>query len=98
MRSCFPVNGHRIEPAPTPGPTPQPVDLAGWTVANKVKQKHPLSGILPPGEVLVVALPQTVQLGNQGGIITLLNREDLKVDGVAYTKEQAQRESWTIVF
>lgn len=127
------ITGHRIEPAPTPGPTPQPVepqgmvrivaalanpigpapeketvtllntspqpvDLAGWTLANKAKQKHLLSGILPPGEVLVVTLPQTVPLGNQGGIITLLNREGLKVDGVAYTKEQAQREGWTIVF
>ncbi|MEQ6342299.1 MAG: DUF2278 family protein [Gammaproteobacteria bacterium] len=127
------ITGHRIEPTPTPGPTPQPfepqgivrivaalvnpigpapeketvtllntspqpIDLAGWTIANKAKQKHPLSGILPPGEAKVVTLPQTVQLGNQGGIITLLNHEGLKVDGVAYTKEQAQREGWTIVF
>jgi len=43
-------------------------------------------------------LPQTVQLGNKGGIITLLNKEGLKVSGVAYTKEQADREGWTLAF
>jgi hypothetical protein len=37
-------------------------------------------------------------LGNSGGIITLLNAEGLKVHGVAYTKEDARREGWTIVF
>jgi hypothetical protein len=27
-----------------------------------------------------------------------LNQQDLKVDGVSYTKEQAKREGWTLVF
>ncbi|MFL5586167.1 MAG: hypothetical protein ACJ797_05620 [Ktedonobacteraceae bacterium] len=39
-----------------------------------------------------------VQLGNKGGIITLLNAQGLKVHGVSYTQEQAQREGWAIVF
>jgi hypothetical protein len=39
-----------------------------------------------------------VQLGNKGGIITLINQEGLKVHGVSYTKEQVQREGWTVVF
>jgi hypothetical protein len=38
------------------------------------------------------------QLGNSGGIITLLDPAGLKVDGVSYTKEQARREGWLIVF
>jgi hypothetical protein len=45
-----------------------------------------------------MALPPTVQLGNSGGIITLLNRSGLKVDGVAYTEADARREGWTVVF
>jgi hypothetical protein len=39
-----------------------------------------------------------VQLGNQGGLITLLNPDGLKVDGVAYTQAQAGAEGWSIVF
>jgi hypothetical protein len=39
-----------------------------------------------------------VQLGNQGGLITLLNPDGLKVDGVAYTQAQAAAEGWSIVF
>jgi hypothetical protein len=39
-----------------------------------------------------------VQLSKKGGLITLLNKQGLKVDGVAYTQQQAQREGWTIVF
>ena len=39
-----------------------------------------------------------VQLSNQGGIITLLDGHGLKVDGVSYTKAQAQHEGQTIVF
>ena len=50
------------------------------------------------GAPVVVVLSPEVQLGNQGGIITLLDTHGLKVHGVSYTKEQAQREGWTIVF
>ncbi len=32
------------------------------------------------------------------GLITLLNAQGLKVDGVSYTQAQAQREGWTVVF
>jgi hypothetical protein len=39
-----------------------------------------------------------VQLGNKGGIITLLDDQGLKVDGVSYTEQQAQLEGWTLVF
>jgi hypothetical protein len=39
-----------------------------------------------------------MELSNKGGIITLLNDDDLKVDGVSYTKAQASNPGWTIVF
>jgi hypothetical protein len=39
-----------------------------------------------------------MELSNQGGIITLLNDDGLKVDGVSYTKTQASNPGWTIVF
>ncbi|MGQ0777964.1 MAG: DUF2278 family protein [Pseudonocardiales bacterium] len=60
---------------------------------------------LSPSELLYVAdeafghrLRPPVRLGNQGGMVTLLNPAGLKVDGVAYTEQQAEAEGWTIVF
>ena len=78
--------------------SPNEVDLTGWQIADRLKRKHTLAGTLAAGAVTVIALPPTVQLGNKGGIITLLNSQGLKVDGVAYTQEQAHLEGWTIVF
>jgi uncharacterized protein YukJ/translation initiation factor 1 (eIF-1/SUI1) len=78
--------------------SPSEVDLAGWQIADRLKKKFALSGTIQPGGTIVVALPQEVQLGNKGGIITLLNNKGLKVDGVSYTAQQAQKEGWTIVF
>jgi hypothetical protein len=39
-----------------------------------------------------------VVLSNKGGIISVLNGDGLKVDGVSYTREQANQPGWTIVF
>jgi uncharacterized protein YukJ len=78
--------------------SPTTIDLAGWHIADRLKRKHQLSGQLAAGATTVITLPPTVQLGNKGGIITLLNDQDLKVDGVSYTQEQANAEGWTIVF
>lgn len=57
-----------------------------------------LSGTIHSGAAITVKLSQEVQLGNKGGIVTLLNDKGLKVDGVSYTAQQAQKEGWTIVF
>jgi hypothetical protein len=78
--------------------TPQAVDLTGWAIADRLKRKHLLSGSVAAGATVVAVLSPAVQLGNQGGIITLLDTQGLKVHGVSYTREQAQREGWTIVF
>jgi uncharacterized protein YukJ len=78
--------------------TPQAVDLTGWAIVDRLERKHFLSGIIASGATVVVVTSPQVQLGNQGGIMTLLNDQGLKVHGVSYTKEQAQREGWTIVF
>ncbi len=74
------------------------VDLTGWTLADKLKAKHSLNGTINPGEVLKVAISQNINLTNDGGIITLLDNSGLKVDGVSYTKDDAQKQGWTIVF
>jgi uncharacterized protein YukJ len=78
--------------------SPAAINLQGWQIADKLKNKHNLSGTINAGATLMVALPPNVQLGNKGGLITLLNNKGLKVDGVSYTEVQAKKEGWTIVF
>jgi uncharacterized protein YukJ len=79
--------------------SPDPIALAGWRIVDRAGQSCPTPATtVEPGQTLAVALPPEVQLGNQGGAITLLDADGLKVDGVAYTREQARREGWSTVF
>jgi uncharacterized protein YukJ len=78
--------------------SPQAIDLQGWCIADRLKQKQVLSGTIEAGSPLKMDVKPPVQLGNKGGIITLLNAQGIKVHGVSFTQEQAQREGWAIVF
>jgi hypothetical protein len=78
--------------------TPAAIDLAGWQIADQQKRKQTLSGTIAAGETRQIVLAPPVQLGNKGGIITLLDDRGLKVHGVSYTKTDAEREGWTVVF
>jgi uncharacterized protein YukJ len=76
-----------------------PIVLTDWRIADRLGHSCPTpAATLEPGETLTVALPAEVQLGNQGGAITLLDPAGLKVDGVAYTHDQVRREGWSTVF
>jgi uncharacterized protein YukJ len=79
-------------------PGPRAIDLAGWKIADQQKRKSPIAGSIAASSALTVRLSAPTQLGNSGGIITLLDRDGLKVDGVSYTNEQARREGWLLVF
>jgi uncharacterized protein YukJ len=74
------------------------IDLGGWKLADKTKNKMALAGKIAAGGTTVVAIKAPVALSNKGGIITLLDSRGVKVDGVSYTKEQAHRPGLTIVF
>jgi uncharacterized protein YukJ len=77
----------------------QDLDLAGWSILDREKRRLVLDdGLLPSGEAVRVRLEPPVALGNRGGLITLLNPDGLKVDGVAYTKAQADAEGWSLIF
>jgi uncharacterized protein YukJ len=78
--------------------TPQSVDLTGWSLVDKQRNKMPLSGAIPKGATHQVAVRPPVQLSNSGGIITLLNDRGIKVHGVSYTAGQAHQEGVTITF
>ncbi|MCP4371463.1 MAG: DUF2278 domain-containing protein, partial [Deltaproteobacteria bacterium] len=68
--------------------------------ADKNKKKEILSGPdLGPGETETITLSGSgAQLSNKGGIITLLDKHGIKIDGVAYTKAQSKKQGWTLVF
>jgi uncharacterized protein YukJ len=79
--------------------SPQPVDLTGWSILDRAKHRMTIQGrLLPPGDSIRIQVAAPVQLGNHGGLITLLNPDGLKVDGVAYTQAQADAEGWSIIF
>ncbi|WP_414588888.1 DUF2278 family protein [Scytonema sp. PCC 10023] len=80
--------------------SPEKVDLTNWAIADSLKRKHRLEGLsISPGGVVTVSLSgENIQLSNNGGIITLLDDKGIKIDGVSYTKEDAQQQGWTIVF
>jgi uncharacterized protein YukJ len=78
--------------------SPSELDLTGWSLADRIMRQHPLTGKLAAGETQRVTLAKPVELSNQGGLITLLDDEGMKVDGVMYTKAQASKPGWSIVF
>lgn len=79
--------------------SPDPVDLTGWHVVDRALHVGPVPAVVvDPGASLLVQLPPTVQLGNKGGELTLLDNNGLKIHGVSYTAAQAAREGWTVVF
>ena len=79
--------------------SPDAVDLTAWRIADRLKRTCPVPpGPLAAGAPLEVVVGGDVQLGNQGGAITLLDGAGLKVSGVSYTTAQAKQEGWTIVF
>jgi len=78
--------------------SPHIINLSGWLLVDQQRNKQQLSGAINPGTTVNIHLENFMRLDNRGGIITLLNKEGFKVDGVAYTAEQTQREGWTIVF
>ncbi|WP_312029478.1 lamin tail domain-containing protein [Paenibacillus sedimenti] len=73
------------------------VDLTGWVIANKAKQKYKIHGIIKPGQFMSILVAEPAFFRDKGDIITLLDRRGIKVAGVSYTKHQV-KPGWTILF
>jgi uncharacterized protein YukJ len=79
--------------------TDKDISLEGWSIADKQKKKETLSGAIAAGATQVHVLNgKGAQLSNNGGIITLLNKDGLKISGVSYTKQQASQQGKVIKF
>ena len=71
--------------------TPAVLNLQGWSILDKAKRAEPLHGLIKGNDMRIIYLKgDTCQLGNGGGIITLLDNNGLKVHGVAYTGDQVK--------
>ena len=75
----------------------QKIDLAGWQLLDTKERVMNLSGTIDAGDTKRIFIRPKLELPNKGGLITLLNTDGLKVDGVNYTQEQIQN-GRTILF
>jgi len=92
------INSPEVETVTLLNVSSAAIDLAGWKLLDRDKHAMPLQGVLPAGDTLRVTLTPPVILPNKGGLITLLNAEGLRVDGVIYTKAQASLPGFSIKF
>ncbi len=92
------VHSPEIEIVTLLNTSPGSLDISNWGILDSQKQKQVLDGSIEPGAVRQIQIKQPLALSNKGGIITLVDDNGLKIDGVAYTKEQALYPGWTIVF
>ena len=74
------------------------IDLKGWTILNADQQETHLHGVIEPRQSQMIAVSPQAPLGNRGGTITLVDDRGEKIDGVAYTRGQAQREGRMLTF
>ncbi|HEY9047141.1 MAG TPA: DUF2278 family protein [Ohtaekwangia sp.] len=77
----------------------QPVDIEGWKIVDKTKKNTDVIDrkTINGGDAIRINLSgKGAQLGNNGGIITLLNKQGIKIDGVSYTKKDVTREGFLI--
>jgi uncharacterized protein YukJ len=78
--------------------TSQAVNLAGWKLLDRDKNVMSLTGMIEAGDTVRITLRAPVMLPNKGGIITLLNTDGLRVDGVSYTKVQVSNPGYSVKF
>jgi len=91
-----PVQSPEVETVTLLNTLPQPVDLAGWKLLDRDKNAMALQGSIAPGDTLRITLKPPVVLPNKGGLVTLLNAQGLRVDGVSYTQAQASNPGFSV--
>lgn len=93
-----PIESPEVETVTLLNVTSAAIDLTGWKLLDRDKNPMPLTGIIPAGDTLRITLIRPAMLPNKGGIITVLNPDGLRVDGVTYTKAQASLPGFSIKF
>ncbi len=80
--------------------SPDSIDLNGWSIVDKNKKREILSGLELRGcETVSIKLSGSgAQLSNKGGIITLLDNNGIKIDGISYNGGDVKKQGWSVVF
>ena len=75
------------------------ISLGGWFLLNKNDDAHVISADiwLAPGEIQSITMG-LAPLSNSGGLISLLDGNGNKVDGVSYTRNQVGKEGEWVIF
>src|SRR5262249_14736190 len=68
--------------------TASPVDLTGWALVDAAGGRQDLTGSLAGGAVIQVATDGTLQLGNRGDALVLVNATGASIDQVAYKADK----------
>ena len=77
--------------------TAEAIDLTNWRLLVDAQRTYPLPAThLPPGHPIPAALPAGA-LSDGGGLVTLVNAGNLRVDGVAYLGGDAKA-GWSTSF
>jgi uncharacterized protein YukJ len=93
-----PVKSPEIETVTLLNVTNESIDLAGWRLLDRDKNVMKLNGLLPAGDTVRITLKAPAVLPNKGGLITLLNAQGMRVDGVNYTAKQASLPGFSVKF
>ncbi|HEX3139961.1 MAG TPA: DUF2278 family protein, partial [Rhizobacter sp.] len=93
-----PTQSPEVETVTLLNVTSQSVDLSGWRLLDRDKNAMALEGHIAAGDTLRITLKPPVMLPNKGGLVTLLNADGLRVDGVNYTKAQASLPGFSVKF
>lgn len=81
--------------------TENDIELSGWKLVDRNRNEFTITNVnLSAGGTTDIRISRgsVFKLGNNGGTISLLNGDNIKVAGVQYTKEQASKEGRVISF
>jgi uncharacterized protein YukJ len=75
------------------------IDLSGWTLADTMKNKYKLESTINKGSFMTVPISKNgLILPDSGGIISLLDNNGMKVNGITYTSKDYEQKGKTIKF
>ncbi|HBF40123.1 MAG TPA: DUF2278 domain-containing protein [Firmicutes bacterium] len=80
------------------------IDITDWVLTDNLNFKRVLYGEIRPGEFLTIPLMSKNagshghEFAKEGGIISLLEPNGLKIHGVSYTEKDYQQEDCTLTF
>jgi uncharacterized protein YukJ len=80
------------------------IDITDWVITDSLNFKRMLYGEIRPGEFLTIPLMSKNagshghEFAKEGGIISLLDPNGLKIHGVSYMEKDYQKEDFTLTF